>query len=306
MDRLTITIGCPPPTLRGPCLAASGQAVATDVSTWPQWASVKLDGIRCLILPGDVPRRPRSRTLATLPNRGLVDLLADLHDLADRTGRVFDGELYSHRVAFDDLRAAIMSEDAPLPDGLAFFTIDCLPLAEWNGFFQGETPRETPREIPREIPRETPFRDRYRATGLLVSDLSSAVRMIEQRPVATWAQAQTFYQGALAGGYEGAILRDPAGLYVHGRVSGDLHKLKEIHTWDAQVLAIVQNAKNITARVRLEDGRELSVGGFSRATAEALVVGGWIEIAGTTYGARKLPRFPRFARHRAAVTGSKI
>lgn len=249
-------------------MLAPHQQAEPSLIDFPALVSPKLDGIRCLIFPG---QPPQTRSYCPFPNTGLPKLLADIQRLANTRNLVIEGELYAHGMDYYAIQGAVMSYDGDLT-GISFRPFDCLPAAEW------------------EAESVTPYRDRLKALR------KSLTNVIEQKEVNSWAELQAAYRGFLAAGYEGAIVRRPNGLYLHRRckpADRELFKLKRTDTFDGRVITL--RGKGV--RVRMENGTELNLA-LSAENRALVRVGIWVEFAGTNYGARRKPRFGRFVRWR--------
>jgi len=190
MQKISIAIGVMPPTWREPMLAPHVQA-SPELVDFPALVSRKLDGIRCLIFPGE-PAITRSGGM--FPNEALPRRLALIRRIADRSGMVFDGELYEHGRGFYALQSAIMSYGGDLA-GIGFHAFDCLSYTE----FEGES--------------ITPYTTRIEKACHLVGP----GRTLKQHKVNTWACAAALFRRFITAGYEGAMIRRPEGLYRHGR-----------------------------------------------------------------------------------------
>jgi len=275
MDKINIFFGVEPPSWREPMLAPH-QPATPELIDFPALVSPKLDGIRCLIFPHQ-PAQTRSYCL--FPNDGLKNILAPIHRLADEHGLIFEGELYCHGLEYYDIQAAVMSYAGDLR-GITFHAFDCLSAGEW------------------ESKSVTPYHFRLNTLRRLLP----ANQVIDQIPAADWPELQAIYRRFIAAGYEGAMIRQPGGLYLHRRckpADREIFKLKQTETFDGQVIKL--RDKGIA--VRMENGAEINLR-LSAENRRQAKLGAWVEFTGTNYGARRKPRFGRFLRWRLDRQGA--
>ena len=231
-----------------PLLAAD----ATDADIrYPVIASPKIDGIRCLIVNGQA----LTRSLKPIPNlfiRRMLEKYAP--DGAD--GEIVVGD------SFNATTSAVMSRDGE-PVFTYFIFDDC-----------------------REACASTSFRLRsYAMCGLLVEVRRQntgweypwladgcKIRWLPQETISGPDQLQAYYVKCLTEGYEGVMIRDPLGVYKHGRSTkreGILLKLKPFADAEAVVVRIDElqhngnaaetNALGLTERSTAASGK--SAGG---------------------------------------------
>lgn len=204
-----------------PLLAAD----ATDADIrYPVLASPKIDGIRCLIVNGQA----LTRSLKPIPNlfiRRMLEKYAP--DGAD--GEIVVGD------SFNSTTSAVMSRD-----GEPVFT-----------YFVFDDCRETCAAISY----------RLRAYGMMntlklyreevgTPTAGSSIQWLPQTPISGPDQLQAYYEGCLTEGYEGVMIRDPLGVYKHGRSTkreGILLKLKPFADAEAVVVRIDELQHNQNA-----------------------------------------------------------
>ncbi len=218
----------------------------TDVSSlrFPLLASKKLDGVRCLVQDG----RLVSRTLIPIPN---VNIQSKFKGLPEGT----DGELI-----IGDPRAAdcyrktvsvVMSDDKP------------------TNFYGGE---ETYYYIfDTFAPPSDAFLVRATTTqGTAFKHYRQDVAYVENVKIKNVDELQQLEEAWLAEGYEGVMLRDPAGPYKQGRSSekqGWLLKLKQMEDAEARVVGLVEECENTN------EAKTNALGRTERSTAKAGMVG---------------------------------
>lgn len=188
--------------------------------TFPKWASVKLDGIRCVIKDGEL----LARSLKPIRNAHLRSHFADLIDLSKRGGVILDGEIYCHGPEFGQIASIVNSEDKPVPEQIKFCAFDLL--------------------YPDLMAVE--FSDRWRIMKTLVRSCRNAV-VVDQKPVENMQEVQDLFGEVLKDGYEGLILRDPSSPYKFGRSTvkeGWMLKVKPFETFDTIILDVIERFEN--------------------------------------------------------------
>lgn len=187
-----------------PMLAGKAPKDLTKLK-YPLWASVKLDGIRCLIVDGE----PVSRTLKPIPNAYIRECLshADLDTL--------DGELIvgspTDPNCMQKTTSGVMSRDGE-PD-FKFYAFD-----SWK--------------------REGLFSDFYR-DGCHQLCGHPYVTAHEHRLIHDPNELQAMEKAALAEGYEGLILRHVMAPYKYGRsTTGEQYMLKLKRFEDAEATVV--------------------------------------------------------------------
>ena len=279
-----------------PMLAPSEIPEPEDLR-FPLLASRKLNGVRCLIVPG---LGPVSRTGRPLPNVRLSDWLAAAIAWADRNDWVLDGELYSETSTLGEISGAVSSRDGALPADLKLYVFDGMPAADWGG-------------------TAGPFRDRLAALAPVAG--LARVELLAQKTVRSARAAWKLFEAELAAGGEGIVLRDPNGPYKHGRCTlrqGILYKLKNFDPFDGRVVAVERGRGRYagvagSVVVELDDGSRCKVGlGFSdaeravMAAEPAAYVGRWLEFRAMTLGGVRCPGPATLLRWRAGDETGKV
>ena len=170
----------PPIRLMKPATVECTEAALSKLR-YPLLASPKLDGIRAAT-PNGVPQ---SNSGKPFPNRALMELLSK-PVFANLDGELILGDPCAHGV-LHRTQSVVMSEDAPI-DGLNFFVFD-------------------------QIGNSNPYHMRYPYVNCLHPQLFALEQTKLDSPLAVIGYTEI----QLAVGYEGVILRDPAGRYKNGR-----------------------------------------------------------------------------------------
>lgn len=180
---------------------------------FPLYASPKLDGVRCVIGGAQA----LSRTLKPIPNRFVQ------HYLGNPMLEGLDGELIVGPPAAEDVyrvtSSGVMSQDGT-PD-FTFYVFDY--------FNDPDHARPYNHRLPRLIDG---------LADIVEGDKFPRVKLLEQRYVTTEEKLLRYESEVLAQGYEGVMLRSPAGIYKHGRSTareGYLLKLKRFSDGEARI-----------------------------------------------------------------------
>ena len=277
-----------------------------EALTFPQLATPKLDGLRCLV----VNRQALTRKFKAIPNKHVRAML-EAHipngfdgELMVVSGRNEKGQVLGYGT-FNEAQSAIMSEDGE-PDFrfLVFDAADDLPYKERIEVLKEWVP---PLEIA----------PHFKALLPITLNSIEELREYEAR--------------CLKAGYEGVMIRTPESPYKNGRSTvkqGWLLKIKQFADDEAEVIGYVERqhnenelekdelgyAKRSTKQegmvgantlgalqARLKDGREFQVGtGFDDAQRKHIwenqenYLGQTFTFIHQPHGAKDLPRFPVF------------
>jgi DNA ligase-1 len=185
---------------------------------FPLLASPKLDGVRALVVDGQL----LSRKLKRIPNVHVWQHLAR----AEFSG--YDGELVAGRATgqgvFHRTTSAVMSEGGT--PQVTFWVFD-----RWDMGKEAYVSRIA--NLPSPID--------------LGDDASIHIRPLKHRVLRTLDQLHSYEESCLLMGYEGIMVRDPNGLYKQGR-SGKtdkwLCKVKRFEDSEAEVTGIVEQMHN--------------------------------------------------------------
>jgi len=161
---------------------------------YPYFASYKLDGIRCVIHPdlGIV-----SRSLKPIPNKQINEMLEPVLQKCKEWGLILDGELYSHKLTFQEITSHVMTQDKEPPSHLKYYTFDIL------------------HRVP--IDELKPFNMRYQELRFMSEKFGSDVLVCKQVLRKNAQEVRDLFKIGLDMGYEGLILRHPDSKYKYGR-----------------------------------------------------------------------------------------
>jgi DNA ligase-1 len=290
-----------------PLLAATLPPAEIGNLPWGQiYASVKLDGIRCLTGDG----KALTRSLKMLPNVATFDTL---RRICANWGpsQFIDGELLVGKNIQDCMHGLMSGDGEPQVTYAVFDTINLANPAE---------PFES---------RLTRLKETVRGIG---SYQNVKVQLIEQVRINSQAELEAFEKKALADGYEGVMIRTITGPYKYGRSTlreGTLLKLKRFTDVEAKVIGFEQRMHNANEATKnelghtkrssakagmvpmaqlgallvreIKSGNEYSVGsGFTEALrielwkAPSALIGQIITVKYFDYGIKDVARFPVF------------
>lgn len=195
---------------------------------YPLLVQPKLDGIRASVVNGKLV----SRTLKSIPNREISDALSR-PEFEGLDGELIVGDPRDP-AAYRNTTTFVMAE-AKTGAPWTFFVFDL-----WN--------------------HGGAFRDRLDAAWAVVkprsyaSERVSMVATVEARDASDVENVEAML---LAQGYEGAILRQPDGLYKFGRSgkTGPLLKLKRYVDFEAEVVGVYEEMRNDNVATRNALGR---------------------------------------------------
>ena len=189
----------------------------------PWMIEPKFDGLRCITIvernrAHEVTAAAYSRNGKPLWNMGIVlrELVAKAQMLPLEDGFVLDGEIYTKdwNLSMGIVKSSVTEhEDA---DKLHYHIWDCLTLREWH------TP-VTGRGNKKGVSRVSNY-DRKRRLSPWRGGTN--VELVEHTLIHNDEELQAQYQIFLEQGYEGAILKDPDGIYECGRRSPYWLKVK--------------------------------------------------------------------------------
>ena len=189
-----------------------------DSMSWPQdidrlrfplYASIKLDGIRCLL---DPDKGPVSRSLKPIPNDHIREILEPWCEYA------LDGELIAvpYNPSFQKTASAVMTEEG-YPD-FVFWCFDS--YKNMSHTFEA---------------RQNYIRNSVRVTG-------RHVVILEQNYILNEKELRTLYKTVIDdGGEEGLILRSPEGIYKSNRSTfkeQGMIKVKPVHEAEGRIVDV--------------------------------------------------------------------
>jgi len=206
------------------------QQVDLTAIEYPLLASFKLDGIRAIIMNGEL----YSRALKVIANENIHKRFKDLKEYSKKHNVILDGELYTDSVTFNELSGIIRSDNKELPDDLEFWCFDL--LTEEN----------------------KPFAERVRD---YTSIRHPYFHPLVQKEVFSPAMVQLGFKFALDNGFEGLILRNPTSQYKFGRATikeNIAFKVKAYETFDNKII-------DVTQATEVKEGAEKKINELGRS-----------------------------------------
>lgn len=265
-----------------------------DILTYPKLASIKLDGIRCIIVDGQAV----TRSLKPIPNAHIRGILS--------------------RIELDGLDGEILCAEPTDPDcyrktNSAVMGRDGAPEFTFYVFDKHDEAAD--------------FRERLGRAHDLVHRLGGRLTLLTHTFVTCKEELDEFEQQAVDAGHEGIMLRCPNGRYKQGRSTAKeqiLLKVKRFVDAEAEVIGVQEEMANMNEATKnalgqtersshaagkvgkgtmgallvrdLATGVEFSIGsGFTRADREAeWPVGTVVKYKSFLVGVKDKPRFPIF------------
>lgn len=197
---------------------------------YPQSASTKFDGFRCLNLCGE---RLLSPNLKDIRNTTIGFHLKELIDVCRKHRLVTDGELWSPIRGFHmeekehGISSILTTRNRVIPDDIHYYIFDMMTEDEWDNGTEGM------------------FIKRYLNYFSLLKGFPN-VRLVEQFHVTNPNEAEEFFENQLNFGHEGMILRNQQAKYKHGRCTtkqDGMWKFKEFITHDAVIVGVEEQMK---------------------------------------------------------------
>lgn len=191
-----------------------------DKVVYPAFAQPKFDGHRCVAVVKNGKCTLWSRTRK--PITGLPHIVRAIEDLGLKKDMVLDGELYNHdyKNNFEELTSFIRN---PEPK-------DGHEVVQYHVY---------------DIAGEGSFRFRNGQLGSIVRH-EPLVR-VETKEVNDEDELIEFFEECLRKGYEGAMVRNAAGLYVNKR-STDLLKIKEFQDAEFEIVDVEEGRGKLAGR----------------------------------------------------------
>lgn len=209
-----------------PMLAATVENYDELEGKFPLMASPKLDGVRAIVIDGQL----KSRNMKAIPNRHVQRLFAWLPE-------GFDGELIvgkpTDKDCFRKTTSGVMSADGE-PD-VKFYVFDQV--------------RVTPES----------FSERFAEMKARVQTFpGTSVKFVPHKLVKNSFQLKQYEEEMLTKGYEGVMLRSIEGFYKFGRSTlkeGYLMKVKQFKDSEAKIIAVEELMHNENELTKDELGR---------------------------------------------------
>ena len=111
------------------CILADNEEINRDKIDYPNCIfSEKLDGVRCIIIMGQV----YSRTGQVFPNEKIGEHLGLTPNAWGGQVGVLDGELWSPNIKLHQIAGLLNRSDAPIPEHLKFYTFDRVGFSAWQ------------------------------------------------------------------------------------------------------------------------------------------------------------------------------
>jgi DNA ligase-1 len=199
-------------------MLAPNEKVDLSTLNYPLLASTKLDGIRCIFYKGQI----LSRSLKQIQCQQLRERLEPLRQFSELNQVIFDGEIYSPKLTFQQITHFTMTRDLgdeELPEHLRFYCFDML-----DGF-------DRPFEIRNDVMEGT------------IGMYNHIAYPVKQKEVNSEKEITTYFEEVLSQDYEGLILRDPKSFYKFGRGTikeGIIFKVKPFLDFDGQIIDVIQ------------------------------------------------------------------
>ncbi len=212
-------------TITRPMLAATVTYDELHKIEWPVWASPKIDGIRCMIHP---ELGPVTRSFKPLPNvyvRERLDLEIGRSSL---DGEIVAIDKAGNTLAFNAIQSAMMSHSGQ--PSFKFWVFDCFERPDWD------------------------FDARHQHARHMVRRLGyKHVKMLKHTLVDNMEDFCKYTDHCIENGFEGSIIRAPAGIYKNGRSTlnqGWLLKYKEWADAEGTITGFVELLHNSNKDIR--------------------------------------------------------
>lgn len=185
-----------------------------DKIKFPAFVQPKLDGHRCIAVIKNGKATLWSRTRK--PITGLPHVVKALEELAAKhsvLGYIFDGELYhtDYKDRFEELTSFIRNPEPK--EGYEIVQYHIYDVVDFKSDFSERT------------------------SVLANTEFKEPLVFVETREVQNEEELMEAFEGFLKQGYEGAMVRNSAGLYVNKR-SHDIQKLKEMLDDEFEIVGV--------------------------------------------------------------------
>jgi len=220
---------------------------------YPCFVQPKLDGLRCIVYLDVAANKIKCQSRTGSEFVGLDHIIQSLTPIFSlNSGIIFDGELYTDQMPFEELAGLIKKKTRSDIDVPRFQKI------EYHVYDLVET--------------DTPFVERFAHLHQILSTIPPLqnVRLVPAITVQTVQEFKTRFTEYVEQGYEGIMLRNIQGKYQQGYRSHDLQKYKEFFEDEYAIKGFKEgdgrDKGTIIWTCLTPDGREFSV--RPRGTAE--------------------------------------
>jgi DNA ligase-1 len=214
---------------------------------YPCFVQPKLDGLRCIVYIDAAANKIKFQSRTGSQFVGLDHLSKSLTPIFSRNPKlIFDGELYTDQMPFEELAGLIKKKtrsaiDGPRVEKIEYHVYDLVEI-------------------------ETPFVERFAHLHKILSTTIpplSHVRLVPSITVQTVQEFKTRFTEYVEQGYEGIMLRNIQGKYQQGYRSHDLQKYKEFFEDEYEISGFKEGDGRDKGTViwtcLTPDGREFSV-----------------------------------------------
>lgn len=197
-----------------PMLAMQWEGVKKK--SYPAYIQPKIDGLRCLAVHDGQRWMLMSRSGTVEYN--LPHIVAAITRADVPSNFILDGEIYKHGMSFQKI-SSLGRKLQPLSSRLEYHVYDCVNTKPASGTLEWQSDR---------------FMD---LADIFESfDVSDPVVMVETKLACNEDEAFQLKSAFLEEGYEGAIMREPTGVYRFGKRSSDLIKMKNFDDTEFRVV----------------------------------------------------------------------
>lgn len=246
---------------------------------FPCYGNEKLDGVRCMAKKKDGVVTLESRTGQPYILDHVVEQLNDL--MLD--GEIYDGEIYLHGSALQDITSAVKRVDTQaeidaVKRKIAKHDQSAAPESDEAWYLTGQELEQELREAefihqlrPNlefyifDIVSDKPFVDRLVDIGTV----GSLIRQGREKYSALWAMTyyviesdehlrNVIHPDAVRRGFEGVMLRNVDGLYESGKRSADLQKFKTFLDSEFKIVDVVEDKQGNAVFVLQNDVNTLT------------------------------------------------
>ncbi len=174
-----------------------------ELIEWPAFCSPKVDGIRCLIHPS---LGPVTRSFKPVPNDHIYGALDKLAGQSYLDGELIAVDENRNDLSFNETQSAVMTHDGQ-PD-FVFAVFDCFQDPDQD------------------------FMARHVLAQKIVGGIGvPQITILEHVLVRSLEEFIGFAEKCVEGGFEGSIIRSPAGIYKSGRSTFNQGWLLKYKNW---------------------------------------------------------------------------